>query len=128
MKIVPRDAEARFRHLLKSFPAVLILGPLQCGKSTFVSECLPDWALFDLERPADLALVQADQEGFFDAHPRRIVIDEAQVTSRLIGGCGGGMSLRRPAEARRYTSSENSSTVKPASRMSFRRVPFATSR
>jgi predicted AAA+ superfamily ATPase len=78
MKIVPRHAEAHFRRLLKSFPAVLILGPRQCGKSTFVRECLPDWALFDLERPADLALVQADQEGFFDAHPRRIVIDEAQ--------------------------------------------------
>ena len=78
MKIIPRHAEAHLRRLLKSFPAVLVLGPRQFGKTTFVRECLPDWALFDLERPADLALVEADQEGFFAAHPRRVVIDEAQ--------------------------------------------------
>jgi predicted AAA+ superfamily ATPase len=78
MKIIPRHAEAHLRRLLKSFPAVLVLGPRQCGKTTFVRECLPDWTPFDLERPADLALVEADQEGFFATHPRRIVIDEAQ--------------------------------------------------
>jgi predicted AAA+ superfamily ATPase len=39
---------------------------------------VPDWTYLDLERPADLALLAADLEGFFDAHPRSVVIDEAQ--------------------------------------------------
>jgi hypothetical protein len=54
------------------------VGPRQCGKSTFARHVFPDWTRLDLERPADLALLTADLEGFFDAHPRSVVIDEAQ--------------------------------------------------
>jgi hypothetical protein len=57
---------------------VLLVGPRQCGKSTLARHALPDWRHLDLERPADLAAVSADIEGFFDAHPREVVIDEAQ--------------------------------------------------
>jgi predicted AAA+ superfamily ATPase len=32
----------------------------------------------DLERPSDLGVLEADLEGFFAAHPRQVVIDEAQ--------------------------------------------------
>lgn len=38
----------------------------------------PDWSHIDLERPADAGILEADIEGFFQAHPRRVVIDEAQ--------------------------------------------------
>jgi predicted AAA+ superfamily ATPase len=78
MKFVPRKQMERLRSLLRSFPAVLLAGPRQSGKSTLVAHALPDWTRLDLERPADLALLAADLEGFFDAHPRRVVIDEAQ--------------------------------------------------
>lgn len=63
---------------MKTFPAVLVYGPRQCGKSTMVGRLFPDWLHIDLERPADIGAVTADIEGFFDAHPRSIVIDEAQ--------------------------------------------------
>lgn len=32
----------------------------------------------DLERASDLALVEADPEGYLQAHPRRLAADEAQ--------------------------------------------------
>lgn len=38
----------------------------------------PDWHHIDLERPADLFTLEADIEGFFERHPRRVAIDEAQ--------------------------------------------------
>ncbi len=78
MKYVPRLHVGRLRNLLRTFPAALLLGPRQCGKSTFARHVLPDWTRLDLERPADLALLDADPEGFFDAHPRAVMIDEAQ--------------------------------------------------
>ena len=78
MRYVPRQHTERLRYLLRSFPAVLILGPRQCGKSTLARRVLPNWTLLDLERPADLAMLAADLEGFFDAHSRAVVIDEAQ--------------------------------------------------
>jgi predicted AAA+ superfamily ATPase len=39
---------------------------------------LPGWTVLDLERPADLGVLSADLEGFFDAHPRALVVDEAR--------------------------------------------------
>jgi len=78
MKFVPRQQAGRLVELLRLFPAVLVYGPRQCGKSTLVRRLYPQWLHIDLERPADLGALTADLEGFFDQHPRRVAIDEAQ--------------------------------------------------
>jgi hypothetical protein len=78
MKYVARTAGQRLERLLREFPVVLVLGPRQCGKSTLVRALRPSWRALDLERPADLALLQADLEGFLRQHPRHVIIDEAQ--------------------------------------------------
>jgi hypothetical protein len=78
MRWIPRRQAERLTALLRAFPAVLISGPRQSGKSTLARRLLPAWRFLDLERPADLGALSADLEGFFDVNPRRVVIDEAQ--------------------------------------------------
>src|SRR4030095_7565941 len=78
MPYVDREARGSLDALLRGFPAVLVVGPRQCGKTTFVRATLPDWQHFDLERPSDLGALSADLPGFFARHPRHVVIDEAQ--------------------------------------------------
>lgn len=78
MRYVPRAQSNQLKTLLKSFPAVLLVGPRQCGKSTLARHALPRWTHLDLERPADIGLLTADLEGYFAAHPRQVVLDEAQ--------------------------------------------------
>ncbi len=78
MRYVSRQQTEHLRSLLRSFPAVLLVGPRQCGKSTLARHVLPGWTYLDLERPADFSVLTADLEGFFDAHPRSVVLDEAQ--------------------------------------------------
>src|SRR3989304_2534202 len=86
LDFIPRSAAGCLGRLLRSFPAVLVYGPRQCGKSTLVRSLYPDWTHLDLERPADLYQLQADLEGFFVRHPRRIAIDEAQRLPALFPG------------------------------------------
>lgn len=78
MRTLDRAAAERFRRLLGAFPAVLVHGPRQCGKTTLVREVCRGFHHLDLERPADIGLLQADLEGYLREHPRRLAIDEAQ--------------------------------------------------
>jgi uncharacterized protein len=78
MPYVLRAAEARLHALLRGFPAVMLLGPRQCGKSTLAHRSLEGWTHIDLERPTDLAVLASDPEGYLAAHPRHLAIDEAQ--------------------------------------------------
>jgi uncharacterized protein len=78
MKYIDRISANRLHSLLRSFPAVLLVGPRQSGKSTLARHAFPAWTHLDLERPSDLAMLTADLEGFFDTHARSVAIDEAQ--------------------------------------------------
>src|SRR5216117_474418 len=78
MEYLERGQTSTLKRLLRDFPAVLLHGPRQCGKSTLARHAYPGWRHLDLERPADYQAIQADLEGFFDAHPRHVAIDEAQ--------------------------------------------------
>lgn len=84
MRYVARRLAERLHSLLHSFPAVLLVGPRQCGKSTLARHALPQWTHLDLERPSDLAMLTADLEGFFEEQPRSVVIDEAQDNAKLV--------------------------------------------
>ena len=42
--MIDRGYGDALRTLLRRFPAVTILGPRQCGKTTFIRRALPDWS------------------------------------------------------------------------------------
>ncbi len=81
--MVPRAYLATLRRLLRAFPAVTVLGPRQCGKTTFIRRALPGWTYLDLERPSDLASLVADPEARLEQLGDRIILDEAQRAPEL---------------------------------------------
>lgn len=99
MEFVPRTAGKRLRRLLATFPAALVYGPRQAGKSTLVRRRFPEWVHLDLERPRDLEALSADIEGFLEAHPRKLVIDEAQRLPELFPALRHAID-RRPGTGR----------------------------
>jgi uncharacterized protein len=83
MEYVERDLKSRLILYLSTFPVVMIFGPRQSGKSTFVRHELPGFSHFDLERPTDLVQITADLELFLQEHPQWVCIDEAQRSPAL---------------------------------------------
>src|SRR3972149_3918796 len=76
--MVKRQDGARVRRLLGHFPAVTVLGPRQCGKTTFIRQALPGWTYLDLERPSDATPLAADPEARLHQLGDQVIFDEAQ--------------------------------------------------
>lgn len=79
--MIKRDLQSKALAWLKRFPAVALLGPRQCGKSTLAMELLRTLrrpVYLDLEMPSDRNKLQ-DAESFFSMHERQLVcLDEIQ--------------------------------------------------
>ena len=100
MPFLKRHFEQAFQALLKQFPAVCILGPRQCGKTTFAKLALQNWQYFDLEKPSHLAQIQNDVESFLDRHPEKIIFDEAHLLPSLFPVLRGKIDEERKKNGR----------------------------
>ena len=77
--MIPRDGlVAAVREALRHHRCVALLGPRQCGKTTFIRRALPDWTYLDLERPSDSVPLAADPEARLNQLGDRVIFDEAQ--------------------------------------------------
>ena len=74
-RMIKRRLQARLRYLLGEFPAVVLLGPRQVGKTTLAHQIADglDSVYLDLETPSQLAKL-ADAELYLADHKERLVI------------------------------------------------------
>jgi predicted AAA+ superfamily ATPase len=75
---IKRNYYNLLNNLLDLFPAVVLLGARQTGKTTLAKQLRPDWYYVDLENPNDFQRISADPDLFFQQHPENIIFDEAQ--------------------------------------------------
>ena len=77
-----RKLKQRITELLSSFPAVALLGPRQCGKTTLAFEIKEDWpheAIYlDLENAADLAKLDDCASYLRPLEKQLVIMDEVQ--------------------------------------------------
>ena len=83
MSGLKRNAYRAVRNLLAHFPAVVVLGARQVGKSTLLKALLPQASYFDLERAADYQRISDDPELIFKEHSGALIFDEAQLAPAL---------------------------------------------
>ena len=98
--MLARNCRTSLLGLLRRFPAVTVLGPRQCGKTTFIRQALPDWTYLDLERPSDVAPLVADPEARLGQLGDRVILDEAQRVPEIFPVLRGLIDRRRPAKGR----------------------------
>ena len=96
-----RLATTRLRQLANQFPAVLILGARQVGKTTLARLTFPDLPYCDLEDPATQALFVEDPRFQLEARAKPgLVLDEAQQVPPLFAALRGAIDANRQSMGR----------------------------
>jgi len=95
-----RYEKDKLQKLLLMFPAVALIGPRQCGKSTLVKSLEGDWKYYDLENPEDYQLITKDPATFFQINSENVIIDEAQQYPELFKVLRGVIDSDRSKKGR----------------------------
>src|SRR5689334_3232198 len=83
MKYVARELSAVLQRAARQFPAIVLTGPRRAGKTELLRHVVPDAQYVLLEDPDVLSRVKADPQGFLDALPKPVVLDEIQNAPEL---------------------------------------------
>jgi len=78
-----REISNKILSVAQHFPAVVITGSRQTGKTTLLRALFPDHSYVSLDLPADAQLAEEDPETFLTRYPAPVVIDEVQYAPKL---------------------------------------------
>ena len=114
--MLSRNSAVKVNALLEVFPAVLILGVRQSGKTTLAKQVRADWKYFDLENANDIDFISSDPDFFFQEYPSHTIIDEAQEFPGLFKHMRGVIDSNRDQKNRFIlTGSSSPELIKHAS-------------
>ncbi|MCY4345147.1 MAG: ATP-binding protein [Gammaproteobacteria bacterium] len=80
---IDRLASKKLRQLASTFPAVLVTGARQTGKTSLVRRQFPDYSYVSLDLPLLADQAEQSPESFLAAHPSPLIIDEVQYAPSL---------------------------------------------
>jgi hypothetical protein len=84
-RYIQRTLEPTLRSAVEQFPAVLLTGPRQSGKTTLLKHVLAaTHGYASLEAPDVRAAATSDPRGFLDLHPSPVILDEIQNVPSLL--------------------------------------------
>jgi uncharacterized protein len=82
---IPRQLGPHVRKAVNEFPAVVVVGPRQSGKTTLLKKLFSEqYQIISLEPPDVRLAAQSDPRGFLNLYSAPIVFDEIQYTPGLL--------------------------------------------
>ncbi|MEE9343724.1 MAG: ATP-binding protein [Gammaproteobacteria bacterium] len=76
--MIPRSAQAVLKSLAQSYPALVVTGPRQSGKTTLTQAVFPDKPYVSLEDLDNREFAINDPRGFLSRYPQGAILDEVQ--------------------------------------------------
>ena len=86
--------------MARHFPAVVLTGARQTGKTTLLTGMFPEYSYVSLDLPAEAALAEEDPESFLARHPPPLLVDEVQYAPKLFRHLKVEIDRRRGANGR----------------------------
>lgn len=83
MNFYSRQIQPLLRSLIKQFPAVLVTGPRQVGKSTLLKQLGEEYQYVTFDDPILLAQARNDPSLFMLNHQGKLILDEVQYAPEL---------------------------------------------
>ena len=84
MRYRTRHAERKVTTMARYFPAVLVTGARQVGKSTLLTELFPEARALVFDATEDLYGARRDPDLFLDKFPAPLILDEIQYAPELL--------------------------------------------
>jgi hypothetical protein len=83
MNAFKRTIEQAIKQYAKKYPVLAVTGPRQSGKTTMLKTMFPNYTYISLENPDMREFATKDPNGFFEAYPGNLILDEVQQTLAL---------------------------------------------
>ena len=80
---IERKYETTLKKLAKQFPAIVVTGPRQVGKTSLVRQVFPDFSYLTLDVPALAAQAEESPEALLKGKSAPLIIDEVQYAPSL---------------------------------------------
>lgn len=81
---IDRHSEILLRRMADQFPAVLVTGARQAGKTSILRHLYPQASYLSLDLPANAEAAATAPEQLLDQHPEPVIIDEIQYAPSLL--------------------------------------------
>jgi len=81
---IDRHSEKVILRMARQFPAVLVTGTRQAGKTSILRHLFPQASFLSLDLPANAEAANTAPEQLLDQHPEPVIIDEIQYAPALL--------------------------------------------
>lgn len=100
MSGVKRNVYDKCLNLLRQFPVLAIVGARQSGRTFLSKQLKPGWKYVDMEDPETYEMISSDPKFYLSKYSKDLIIDEAQLSSKLFNVLRGVIDKDRKQNGR----------------------------